>query len=106
MNTLSQTERSDLIRQDLAALLETVLTGAIGDDRETAERFVRFLGAVVSLYERHAVDRHGRCGLCRSADHWWQWRRRQPCSVYAELTSYLVSPSRRMELSTASRREG
>jgi hypothetical protein len=46
----------------------------------TLVRMVRFMQ---ELKELHAIDRKGRCRLCRARQHWWQ--RRQPCDVHAGL---------------------
>jgi hypothetical protein len=50
-----------LLDEELSSLLEVVLAGEAIGDWAIAERLVRFLGAAISLHERHIFDRYGRC---------------------------------------------
>src|SRR5262245_3197552 len=45
-----------MLTDELSDVLNIVLTGEIIDDRATAERVVRSLGAVAYLHEQHPVD--------------------------------------------------
>ena len=82
-----------LLDEELSSLLEIVLAGEVIADRAIAERLVRFLGAVISLHERHVVDRYGRCGRCAARSRWCQpWRRPHSCSVYSTLAFCLTQP--------------
>ncbi|MBV9315712.1 MAG: hypothetical protein JO100_18710 [Pseudonocardia sp.] len=80
--------------RELAELLELVLTGSFVSDPATAERqIVRSLGALAQLHQRHRIDEHGRCSICRSAPRaWWPWPQRGECTVYATLRFYLRQP--------------
>lgn len=70
--------------RELSHLLDVVLAGDVVDDRETAERLVRTVGALVHLHEQHPIDAHGRCAACVQ---WWPWRR-ATCSVRAALSYF------------------
>jgi hypothetical protein len=76
-------------RKDLADLQDLAL---IVEDRDAAEQLIRVIGAVVSLYDQHAVDDRGRCSRCRPPGH-LPWRRRRPCSVGDTFTAYGVAIS-------------
>lgn len=85
--------RYRLLDEELSSLLEIVLAGEVIGDRAVAERLVRFLGAAISLNERHVVDRHGRCGRCAARHRWRRpWRRLHLCSVYSTLVFCLTQP--------------
>lgn len=85
--------RYRLLDEELSSLLEIVMAGEVIGDRVTAERLVRFLGAVISLHERHMVDRYGWCGRCAARRQWCQpWRRPHSCSVYSTLAFCLAQP--------------
>lgn len=85
--------RYRLLDEELSSLLEIVLAGEVIGDRAVAERLVRFLGAAISLNERHTVDRYGRCGRCVARHRWRRpWRRPHPCSVYSALVFCLTQP--------------
>jgi hypothetical protein len=84
-----------LLDKELSGLLETMLAGEVVQDRAIVERLVRFLGAAVSLHERHDVDRRGRCMRCGPRRRWWRpWHRRHSCSVYSALRFCLGQPFR------------
>lgn len=51
------------------------------DGLETLMRIVRF---AQRLKELHAVDRRGRCRLCREQQRWWS--RRHLCAIHLGLT--------------------
>lgn len=58
-------------------LLDTVLVGEFVSDRDTAERLVQSVGALVDLHAQHHVDRRGRCPVCCKAgplNSTWQVR--------------------------------
>lgn len=80
---------------ELSELLDTVLGGEVVSDRDTAERLVRSVGALVDLHARHRIDRQGRCGVCWPVPRswWWPWRRRSTCTVHAALSFHLRQPS-------------
>jgi hypothetical protein len=80
-------ELSDL--RDLALIVE---------QRQTAERLLRIIGALAALSEQHAVDQRGRCPLCRPAGR-LRWRRRHVCTVYDTLIEYRLGPSALGQLS-------
>lgn len=81
MNTSTCTARYRRPHEELSRLVETVLAGEVVRDRPTAERLVRFLGAVTSLHERHVIDQSGRCTMCWSPPRWLQpWPRRRVCA--------------------------
>lgn len=81
-----------LLDEELSSLLEIVLAGEVIGDRAIAERLVRFLGAAISLHERHEVDRYGRCRRC-AARRWCRpWRRPNSCSVHSALVFCLTQP--------------
>jgi hypothetical protein len=62
--------------QDLALIVE---------DRETAERLIRVVGALAALCELHAADDRGRCPLCRPARRIVR-RRAHRCTVQEAFT--------------------
>lgn len=79
---------------ELSELLDTVLAGEVVADRDTAERLVRTVGALVYLHGRHPIDAHGRCVLCRPPRcWWWPWPKRSTCSVHVALSFFLRQPS-------------
>lgn len=85
--------RYRLLNKELSSLLEIVLAGEVISDRAVAERLVRFLGAVISLHERHVVDRYGRCGRCAARHRWWRpYRQSHPCSMYSTFVFCLTQP--------------
>lgn len=88
------TTRYRLFNEELSGLLDTVLAGEVVSDRATAERLVRFLGAVAYLHERHPLDARGRCAVCWTIPRrwWWPWLRRSTCSVYSALSFFLRQP--------------
>lgn len=88
--TAFHSTRYRLLSKELSSLLEIVLAGEVIEDRAIAERLVRFLGASISLHERHEVDRYGRCTRC--AAPWRPWRREHSCSVYSTLVFCLTQP--------------
>lgn len=75
--------------RELSELLDTVLAGEVVTDRDTAERLVRAVGALVRLHGQHPVDSHGRCCSCRPPRRWWPWRRRSVCLVHVALGFFL-----------------
>lgn len=78
---------------ELSALLDTVLAGEVVVDRDTAERLIRTIGALLHLHTQHPVDSHGRCCSCRPLRMWrWPWRRRAACSVHIALSFFLRQP--------------
>ncbi|MGH3611645.1 MAG: hypothetical protein ACRDRK_03295 [Pseudonocardia sp.] len=77
--------------RELSELLDTVLAGEVIADRETAERLIGSIGALLHLRAQHPVDAHGRCSSCRSPRIRWPWRR-SVCSVHAALSFYLCPP--------------
>lgn len=83
--------------RELAEFVEMVRTGKAFCDQTTAERIVmRLLGALLSLQQRHQVDAHGRCPICRAAPSawWWPWPRRSTCTVHTALGFHLGQPDR------------
>jgi hypothetical protein len=74
------------VEEDLTDLRDLAL---VVDERETAERLLRIIGALAALSERHAVDRRGRCAMCRPARRLLP-RRRRDCTVYATLADYRI----------------
>jgi hypothetical protein len=76
-----------LVDKELSRLLEIVLAGEVVGDRAIAERIVRFLGAVISLHERHIVTGgaegawRGVDGVGRGADRTRARCIRRSCSV-------------------------
>jgi hypothetical protein len=65
------------------------------EDRDLAEQVIRLAGAVVGIYDLHAVDQRWRCLFCRPAGRRMLVRRRQRCTVGAVFESYrLVAPPR------------
>lgn len=85
--------RYRMIDDELSDLLEIVLAGELIGDRAIAERIIRFLGAMISLHERHEVDRYGRCGRCATQRRWWcPWRRPNSCTVYSALVFCPTQP--------------
>lgn len=58
--------------------------GLIVNDRETAERLIRVVGALIFLHDRHGFDEAGRCRRCRPVRR-WMWQRRHPCIVHEAL---------------------
>ena len=85
--------RYRLVDEELSSLLEILLAGEVITDRAIAERLVRFLGAAISLHERHKVDCYGRCGRCAARHRWCQpGRRPHSCSVYSTLVFCLTQP--------------
>jgi hypothetical protein len=81
--------------RELAELLELMLAGDLVTDRATAERLVRWLGALVRLQQLHCVDRHGRCLICRAIPRWWwPWPKHVSCTVHSALSFYLRQPER------------
>lgn len=87
--------RYRMFSDELSDLLDIVLTGEIIDDRATAERVVRALGAVVYLHERHPIDARGRCAACWTVPRrrWRPWPRRSTYTVYSELVFFLRQPT-------------
>ncbi len=81
---------------ELSELLDTVLAGEVVSDRDTAERLVRSVGALVDLHNLHRIDRRGRCGLCWPVQRrwWWPWSRRSTCTVHTALSFHLRQPSK------------
>lgn len=78
--------------RELTHLLDVVLAGDVIEDRETAERLVRTLGALVHLHGKHPIDAHGRCTSCRPPGvRWWPWRR-AVCTVHTTLSYFLRQP--------------
>lgn len=59
--------------RELSALLEQVLTGEVATEWTAVERqVVASLGALVLLQQRHRVDQHGWCSICRAVPRaWW-----------------------------------
>jgi len=98
--------RYRLLDEELSSLLEVVLAGEVVGDRAVAERLVRFLGAAISLNERHVVDRYGRCGRCVARHRWRPWRRAHLCSVYSALVFCLTQPFRFVLPAVLDRAEG
>lgn len=86
----------ELYGRELAELLDAVLAGDLGTDWASVERrVVCALGAFVRLQQRHKVDEHGRCSICRSVPRaWWPWPKRVPCTVHAALSFALRQPAR------------
>lgn len=78
------------LSKELSSLLEMVLAGEVIADRAIAERLVRFLGAAITLHERHEIDRYGRCARCPAP--WRPWRRPRLCSVYSTLAFCVTQP--------------
>jgi hypothetical protein len=80
--------------RELSKLLDTVLAGEVVADRDTAERLIRSVGALMHLHAQHPVDAHGRCASCRPPRMWWLplWRRRSACSVHVALSFFLRQP--------------
>lgn len=65
--------------QELAQLLDVVLTGEVVDDRAIAECLVRSMGALMRLHQRHRLDQRGRCAHCWPVlRHWWHPRPGNP----------------------------
>ena len=87
--------RYRMFRDELSDVLDIVLTGEIIDDRATAERVVRSLGAVAYLHERHPVDARGRSAVCWAVPRrWWRpWLGRSTCTVYSALSFFLRQPT-------------
>lgn len=48
-----------VVDRELRHLLDTVLAGDVGADRETTELLARTVGALVRLHAQHPVDAHG-----------------------------------------------
>jgi hypothetical protein len=82
--------------RELAELLERVLAGDLATNWVSVERrVVRALGALVPLQQRHKVDEHGRCSICRSVPRaWWPWPKRTTCTVHSALSFDLRQPER------------
>lgn len=80
-----------VVEGELQRLTNTLLTGEAFLDRPSTERLLRVLAAAASLYNRHSVDRHGRCRICRSKQRsrWRPWARHDVCSVYATFNLHL-----------------
>ncbi|MGH3973464.1 MAG: hypothetical protein ACRDS9_09070 [Pseudonocardiaceae bacterium] len=80
----------------LAELLDAVLAGDLVTDWASVERrVVRALGVLVRLQQRHKVDEHGRCSICRSVPRaWWRWPKRATCTVHSALSFDLRQPER------------
>jgi len=77
------------LHAELARLHDLAL---IVDDQDSAEQLIRVVGAVIALYDRHAVDDRGRCALCRPTRRVW-WRRCHACTVHDAFTTYRVGIS-------------
>jgi hypothetical protein len=81
----------------LVELLDAVLAGDLVndrvavDDRVALERqVVRVVGALVRLQQRHTVDEHGHCSICRIPPRGWRrWPKRTTCTVNSALSFYL-----------------
>lgn len=72
-----------LLAEQLQRLAQAIVHehGHLSHERlQMLTRMVRFAQELKKL---HAIDRKGRCRLCRSRSHWWQ--RPQPCDVHARL---------------------
>lgn len=82
--------------RELADFVESVRSGEAFSDQATAERLsIRLVGALLWLQQRHKVDEHGRCSICRAAPcWWWPWPKRVPCTVHAALGFALRQPAR------------
>jgi len=80
-----------VFERELSELLDTVLAGEVVADRDTAERIIRTIGALVHLHAQHPVDAHGWCSSCRPPRMRWP-RRRSACSVHAALSFFLRQP--------------
>jgi hypothetical protein len=78
--------RQRTLGKELASLQDLAL---VIDGRDTAERLIRVVGAVVALHDQHAVDTRGRCRHCRPTRRvaWW---RRHPCTVHDVFAGYRV----------------
>ena len=90
-------------RCELSTLLDAVLAGDLVNDRVTVDdrvaverQVVRAVGALVELQQRHTVDEHGRCSICRAAPRawWWPWPKRTACTVHKALGFFLHQPER------------
>jgi hypothetical protein len=82
--------------RELADFVESVRSGEAFSDQATAERLsIRLIGALLPLQQRHRVDRHGRCPICRATPRWWwPWPKRVPCTVHTTLGFALRQPAR------------
>jgi hypothetical protein len=72
--------------QDLALVVE---------DRDTAERLLRVVGALDALCELHAADERGRCRLCRRSRGFR--RQAHHCTVQDVFTRQGLGPLTRAE---------
>ena len=90
----------ELYGRELTGLLEGIRAGevpAVVVDQVTAERWLfRLAGALLRLQERHQVDNHGRCSVCRPLQPtWWRpWPKRSVCTVHSALGFFLRQPGR------------
>lgn len=85
----------EMYGQELAELLDTVLAGEVVTDRDIAERLVRSIGALEHLHQRHRLDTHGRCAVCRPRRRWCPWPpKRSTCTVHAALSFFLQQPGK------------
>ncbi|MGH3971965.1 MAG: hypothetical protein ACRDS9_01355 [Pseudonocardiaceae bacterium] len=96
MNPPALHELHELYGRELAELLDAVLAGDLVTDWASVERrVVRALAALVRLQQRHKVDEHGRCSICRSVPGaWWRWPKRTMCTVHSALSFNLRQPKR------------
>jgi hypothetical protein len=82
--------------RELAVFVDSVRCGEAFSDQATAERLsIRLIGALLSLQQRHRVDHHGRCPICRATPRWWwPWPKRVPCTVHTAVGFALRQPER------------
>jgi hypothetical protein len=87
----------EMYGRELTELLNAVLAGDLVSDRVNVERrLIRVVAALVWLQQRHRVDEHGRCSICRvTLRAWWRrWPRRSMCTVHTALTFHLRQSDR------------
>lgn len=93
----------EAVYREHGGVLDAVLAGDLVNDRVAVDnrvalerQVVRAVGALVRLQQRHAVDAHGRCSICRIPPRGWRrWPKRTTCTVNSALSFYLRGPTPR-----------